>query len=42
MVALLLSLYRVFGKREIKEEKERVFARMRLRARGRYNATLSG
>ena len=33
MIALLLSLYRVFGKREIKEENEREYARMPVRAR---------
>ena len=33
MIALLLSLYRVFGKREIKEENECEYARMPVRAR---------
>ncbi|MBR3794916.1 MAG: hypothetical protein IKK34_02640 [Clostridia bacterium] len=33
MIALLLSLYRVFGKREIIEENEREYARMPVRAR---------
>lgn len=33
MIALLLSLYRVFGKREIKEKNEREYARMPVRAR---------
>ena len=33
MIALLLSLYRVFGKREIKEDNEREYARMPIRAR---------
>ena len=33
MIALLLSLYRGFGKREIKEENEREYARMPVRAR---------
>ena len=33
MIALLLSLYSGFGKREIKEENEREYARIPVRAR---------
>ena len=33
MIALLLSLYKVFGKREIKGKNEREYARMPIRAR---------